>query len=85
MGAGHTSIQRILGMAGFAGAVALGACDNKTRHVSDLPEPLSLGRNAAVQGAVGERMLPAPQTRNREIEPFRRRQCDREVVRVPKM
>ena len=41
MGAGHTSIQRILGMTGVISAIALGACDNKTKHVSDLPEPLS--------------------------------------------
>lgn len=41
MGAGHISIQRVLGMAGVAGAIALGACDNKTKHTSDLPEPLT--------------------------------------------
>ncbi len=41
MGAGHISIQRILGMAGVAGAIALGACENKAKRTSDLPEPLS--------------------------------------------
>lgn len=41
MGAGHTSLQRILAMAGAISAIALGACDNQTKRVSDLPEPLS--------------------------------------------
>ncbi len=41
MGAGHTSIQRILALAGVAGAIVLGACENKARQTADLPEPLS--------------------------------------------
>ncbi len=34
------SMRRVAIMAGAAGALALGACDNKTKHLSDLPEPL---------------------------------------------